>query len=166
MSFKTVDKKLLLWNISNPTQESWEMCRIVQDVRTCLIWHNKGRGKCVRLYRMSEYSGCILVNRNTLGPYTFVGCHRMSENSGVRFHCTQLIIHHKHHVIWFNSFVWGIYLTTVVYNRYYSLFNFNLKNDSREDLLYLYIEITVLEMKIWIYWSESNSWIYFLRSSK
>ena len=31
-----------------------EMCRIVQDVRTCLIRHTKGPGKCVRLYRMSE----------------------------------------------------------------------------------------------------------------
>jgi hypothetical protein len=30
------------------------MCRIVQDVRTCLIRHTKGPGKCVRLYRMSE----------------------------------------------------------------------------------------------------------------
>jgi len=40
---------------------------------------------------MSEYSDFILVNRNTLGPWIFVGCHRMSENSGVglhKFHCT------------------------------------------------------------------------------
>jgi len=35
---------------------------------TCQIWHNKGPGKCFRLYRMLEYSGFILVNRNTLGP--------------------------------------------------------------------------------------------------
>jgi len=35
---------------------------------TCLIRHTKGPGKCVRLYRMLEYSGFILVNRNTLGP--------------------------------------------------------------------------------------------------
>jgi len=28
---------------------------------------------------MSEYSGFILVNRNTLGPYIFVRCHRMSK---------------------------------------------------------------------------------------
>jgi hypothetical protein len=35
---------------------------------TCLILHAKGPGKCVGLYRMSEYSGFILVNRNTLGP--------------------------------------------------------------------------------------------------
>ena len=31
-----------------------------------------------------------LVNRNILGPYIFVGCDRMSENSGVglhKFHC-------------------------------------------------------------------------------
>jgi hypothetical protein len=34
---------------------------------TCLIWHTKGSGKCVGLYKMTEYSGFILVNRNTLG---------------------------------------------------------------------------------------------------
>jgi hypothetical protein len=28
----------------------------------------KEPGKCVRLYRMLEYSGFILVNSNTLGP--------------------------------------------------------------------------------------------------
>jgi hypothetical protein len=58
---------------------------------TCLIQHTKEPGKYVRLYRMSEYSGFILVNRNTLGPSIFVGCHRRLENSGVRlhkFHCT------------------------------------------------------------------------------
>ena len=35
---------------------------------TCLIRHTKGPGKCVRLYMMSDYSGFILVNRNTLEP--------------------------------------------------------------------------------------------------
>ena len=35
---------------------------------TCLIQHTKAPGKCVWLYRMPEYSGFILVNRNTLGP--------------------------------------------------------------------------------------------------
>ena len=57
---------------------------------TCLIQHTNGPGKCVGLYRISEYSHFILVNRNTFGPYIFVGCHRMSENSGVglhKFHC-------------------------------------------------------------------------------
>jgi hypothetical protein len=55
-------------NLSNPThQGTREMCHIVQDVRTCLIRHTKGPGKCVGLNRMSEYSGFILVNRNTLG---------------------------------------------------------------------------------------------------
>jgi hypothetical protein len=57
---------------------------------TYLIRYTKGPGKCVELYRMSEFSGFILVNRYTLGPYIFVGCHRMSKNSGVglhRFHC-------------------------------------------------------------------------------
>ena len=70
------------------------MYQIVQDVRTCLIRHTKGPGKCVRLYRMSEYSDFILVNRNTLRPYIFVGCHMMSENSGVglrKFHCILLV---------------------------------------------------------------------------
>ena len=54
---------------------------------TCLILHAKGPGKCVRLYRILEYSGFILVNRNTLGPSFFVRFHRMSENSGVGLHC-------------------------------------------------------------------------------
>ena len=35
---------------------------------TCLIRHNRRPVKCVGLDRMSEYSGFILVNRNTLGP--------------------------------------------------------------------------------------------------
>ena len=55
--------------------------------RICLIRHHKGPGKRVGLYRMSEYSGFILVNRNTLETINFC---RMSENSGVdlhKFHC-------------------------------------------------------------------------------
>jgi len=39
---------------------------------------------------MSEYSGFILVNRNTLGPSIFVGCHRMSENLGVGWWIAQV----------------------------------------------------------------------------
>ena len=35
---------------------------------TCLIRHTKGPGKCVGLYRMSEYSGFNLGHRYTLGP--------------------------------------------------------------------------------------------------
>ena len=37
---------------------------------TCLIRHTKEPGKCVGLYmyRMSEYSGFILLNIITLGP--------------------------------------------------------------------------------------------------
>jgi len=56
-------------NLSYPTHQ-WtrEMCRIVQDVRTCLIRYINGPGKCVGLHRMSEYSGFTLVNINTLGP--------------------------------------------------------------------------------------------------
>jgi hypothetical protein len=39
---------LIQWNLSNPThQRTVEMCRLVQDVRTCLIRHTKGPGKCV-----------------------------------------------------------------------------------------------------------------------
>ena len=88
--------KTCTFYLSNPThQGTREMCQIVQDVRTCLIQHTKGPGICVRLYRMSEYSGFILVNRTTLRPSIFVGCHRMSENSGVgllRFHCIYLFV--------------------------------------------------------------------------
>jgi hypothetical protein len=57
----------------------------------CQIWHTKGLGKSVRLYRMSEYSGFILVNRNTLGPSIFVGCQRISDNSGVNFFNTSVL---------------------------------------------------------------------------
>ena len=53
---------------------------------TCLIRHTKGPGKYIGLYRMSEYSGFISVNRDTLGLLIFVRCHRMSENSGVGLH--------------------------------------------------------------------------------
>ena len=70
------------------------MCQIVQDVGTCLIGHTKGPGKCVGLYRMSEYPGFVLVTRNTLGPNIFVECHRMSENSAVglhKFHCIYMV---------------------------------------------------------------------------
>ena len=35
---------------------------------TRLIRHTKGPRKCVGFYRMSQYSGFILVNTNTLGP--------------------------------------------------------------------------------------------------
>ena len=72
------------------------MCYILRYItkysRTCLIRHTKGSGRCVGLYRMSEHSGFILVNRNTWWPYIFVGCHRMSENSGgglYKFYCIQ-----------------------------------------------------------------------------
>jgi hypothetical protein len=59
-SFYTVYN--IQWNLSNAThQGTREMCQIVQDVRTCLIRHTKGPGKCVRLYRMSDYSDFILV---------------------------------------------------------------------------------------------------------
>jgi hypothetical protein len=74
------------WILSNPTHhKTREMCQIVQDIRTCLIRHTMRPGKCVRLYRISEYSGFILVNRNTLGPWIFC---RMSQDVGLRkFHC-------------------------------------------------------------------------------
>ena len=64
-------------NLSNPThQGTRKICRIVI------------------LYRMSEYSGFILANRNTLGQYIFVGCHMMSEDLGVgllKLHCICII---------------------------------------------------------------------------
>ena len=46
------------WNLSNPTHQ-WIMegVGLYSTVsRTCLIRH-RGLGKCVGLYRMSEYSG-------------------------------------------------------------------------------------------------------------
>jgi hypothetical protein len=61
-----------LSNLSN--QGTREMCRIVQDVRTCLICQTKGPGKCVGLYRMSE-PVC-----QTKGPGKCVGLYRMSES--------------------------------------------------------------------------------------
>ena len=62
------DSKVIQWNLSNLT-------------------HQGDQGN------VSEYSGFTLVNRNTLGPYIFVGYHMMSENSGVglhKFHCNSL----------------------------------------------------------------------------
>jgi hypothetical protein len=39
-------------NLSNLThQGTRQMCLIVHDVRTCLIWHTKGPGKCVSQIR-------------------------------------------------------------------------------------------------------------------
>ena len=38
---------------------------------TCRIRHTKGPGKCVGLYRISEYLGFILVNKNTV-DHTFL----------------------------------------------------------------------------------------------
>jgi hypothetical protein len=72
---KPEGKKILYWKTINSKYSG-----------TCLIWHTQGPGKCVGLYRMSEYSGFILVNRNALGSHIFVWCHRMSENSGVGLH--------------------------------------------------------------------------------
>ena len=60
----------------------------------------QGTVKCLRLYRMSEYSGFILVNKNTLGPKFFVGCHRISENSGDglhMFHCIFIALMYSDH---------------------------------------------------------------------
>ena len=41
---------------------------IVPSCGTCLTRHTKGPGGCVILFRMSEYSDFILVNRNIVGP--------------------------------------------------------------------------------------------------
>ena len=68
-------------NLSNQThQGTREMCRIVQDVRTCLIRHTKGPGKCVALYRMSEY----------FWDHQFLS--NVGGNSGDKFHCNNLFI--------------------------------------------------------------------------
>jgi hypothetical protein len=61
-------KMVIYINVKNRCNYSW----------TCLIWHSKGSGKLVRLYRLSKYSGFALVKRKTLGRWFFVGCHRMS----------------------------------------------------------------------------------------
>ena len=58
---------------NNLKQTSWQTFKCITSSLnmysgTCLIRHTKGSGKCVGLYRMSEYSGFILVNRTTLGP--------------------------------------------------------------------------------------------------
>jgi hypothetical protein len=63
------------------------------------------------LYRMSKYSGCFLVNRNTLGPYIIDRCHRMSENSGVGFH--------KFYIYYDNIFILISVLTDDLYSTYY-----------------------------------------------
>ena len=61
------------------------MCRIRQDVGILRI---------------------ILVNRNSLEPYIFVGCHRMSENSDFglhKFYCiikTEVLDHIRHRYPW------------------------------------------------------------------
>jgi hypothetical protein len=52
---------------------------------TCLIRHTKGPGKCVGMYKISEYSGIILVNRNHKFLSDVIGCRitQMSDNSDV-----------------------------------------------------------------------------------
>ena len=45
-----------------------KMYIICKYSETCLIRNTKALGKCVGLYSMSEYSGFILGNQNTLGP--------------------------------------------------------------------------------------------------
>jgi hypothetical protein len=58
--------KYIQWNLSNPTyQGTREMCRIVQDVRTCLILHTKGPGKCVGLTirHISLVPWCVGLDR-------------------------------------------------------------------------------------------------------
>lgn len=78
---------LLQWSLSNPTRQ-WNLSTLTRQ------WT---RGMCrMGLQRILQYSGFILGNRNTLGASIFVGCHMMSENSGVglhRFHCTIFLLH-------------------------------------------------------------------------
>ena len=51
---------------------------IVQDVRACLIWHTKGPGKCIALYRRLEYSGFIVQEVGILRFYC-TGCQNLSN---------------------------------------------------------------------------------------
>ena len=63
-----MDISFVVFNISSKFQIT--KCYLVYIYiysGTCLIRHTKGPGKCVRLYRMSEYSSFILVNIKTLG---------------------------------------------------------------------------------------------------
>ena len=96
---------------SNGLFYSWSY--ILEDnnlyIGTCLIWHTKGSGKCVGLYRIPECSVFILFNRNTLEPWIFDVCDRMSENSGVGLH--------KFHCI-YNKYT--VYIYIFVYARFYT----------------------------------------------
>jgi hypothetical protein len=81
----------LSWGGQFSSTVEFRCTEMVKYSGTCLIQHTKGPGKCVGLYMMSEFSCFILVNRYTLWPKIFVGCHRRSENSRVglhKFHCT------------------------------------------------------------------------------
>jgi hypothetical protein len=51
-----------------PTLQQYRSVGTGKYSGTCPIRHTKGPGKCVGLYRISEYSGFILAKRNTLGP--------------------------------------------------------------------------------------------------
>ena len=66
-------------NLSNLTyQGTSEICQIVQDVRTCPIWHTKGPVKYVRLYRMSEpVQSNILRDQRNMSDCT--GCQNLSN---------------------------------------------------------------------------------------
>ena len=92
-------KPNIAFQLSKPIyQRTREMCQIVQDVRTCLIRHTKGPGKCVGLYRCQNLSNlthqgtrkmCQIVQdvrtcliRHTKGPGKCVRLYRMSEYSG------------------------------------------------------------------------------------
>ena len=76
-------------NLSNPTHQGTRgMCRIVQDVRTCLIRHTKGPGECVGLYRMSEPVFSI-TPRDQGNVSDCTGCQNLSNptHQGTRGMC-------------------------------------------------------------------------------
>jgi hypothetical protein len=80
------DSSLSRYYFTKDYFQSWQLKKQTINVLIFI----KGPKKCVGLYRMLEYSGFILVNRNNLGPSFFVRRHMMSENSGVglhKFHC-------------------------------------------------------------------------------
>jgi hypothetical protein len=56
---------------------------------TCLIWHTKGPGKCVRLYRMSECWDFIFENKN-IAPLQWNLCNPTPAFSDFLWHPTKI----------------------------------------------------------------------------
>jgi hypothetical protein len=57
-------------NLSNLThQGTREMCQIVHDVRTCLIWHTKAPGKCVLVCQIRQVLTSCTIRHFFLVPW-------------------------------------------------------------------------------------------------